>query len=145
MVHSDHWVAKEITMKINVEFSNIGDMVNFADFVMNQSSYRVDKKKLEDYERMLQTAQLQLDRAYARLRGESEEKGNPLLDKNISELELTVRGYNCLIAENIKTIGDLVNMTENQVRAIPNLGKGTLGDIKTELAKRGLKLKKERA
>lgn len=131
-------------MKINVEFNGVVDMVNFARFITDQSSTAEDKKKLADYERMLHNAQNQLERAYARIRGEDADKyDKALLDKGIENLDLTVRAYNCLIAEKVNTIGQLVNMTRNELMAIPNLGSGTLRQILAELNKHGLKLKKD--
>jgi len=127
-------------MKINVEFNTLGDMVNFADFVMNQSSIKVDKKKLEDYERMLANAQAQLDRAYKRLK---EEKPNPILEKSIGEIEWTARTFNCLISENIKTVDQLVKLTANQLLKIPNFGRKSLKEVRDELAEFNLKLSGE--
>src|SRR5690606_21977445 len=54
---------------------------------------------------------------------EEEEKLNPILLKPIDELELTVRSANCLKAENIQYIGDLIQRTEVELLKTPNLGK----------------------
>lgn len=65
---------------------------------------------------------------------------DPLLLRPVDDLELTVRAANCLKAENIYYIGDLVQRTENDLLKTPNLGKKSLTEIKTVLAQRGLAL-----
>src|SRR5690349_715476 len=70
------------------------------------------------------------------------EKGgvDPLLLRPIDDLELTVRSANCLKAESIYYIGDLVQKTEVELLKTPNLGKKSLTEIKEVLAQRGLSL-----
>jgi DNA-directed RNA polymerase subunit alpha len=58
----------------------------------------------------------------------------------VDELELTVRSANCLKAENIYYIGDLIQRTENELLKTPNLGRKSLNEIKEVLASRGLTL-----
>lgn len=58
----------------------------------------------------------------------------------VDELELTVRSANCLKAENIYYIGDLIQRTENELLKTPNLGRKSLNEIKEVLATRGLTL-----
>ncbi len=65
---------------------------------------------------------------------------NPILLKPVDELELTVRAANCLKAENIYYIGDLVRKTETELLKTPNLGKKSLGEIKDVLATHTLSL-----
>lgn len=65
---------------------------------------------------------------------------DPVLLKSVDELELTVRSANCLKAENIYYIGDLVQRIENDLLKTPNLGKKSLTEIKEVLATRGLSL-----
>lgn len=65
---------------------------------------------------------------------------NPILLKPVDELELTVRAANCLKAENIYYIGDLVLKTETELLKTPNLGKKSLGEIKDVLASHQLSL-----
>lgn len=69
-----------------------------------------------------------------------EAKINPLLLKPVDELELTVRSANCLKAESIYYIGDLIQRTEVELLKTPNLGKKSLSEIKDVLAKKGLQL-----
>jgi len=71
---------------------------------------------------------------------EEEEKLNPILLKPIDELELTVRSANCLKAENIQYIGDLIQRTEVELLKTPNLGKKSLNEIKSVLSEMGLTL-----
>ena len=65
---------------------------------------------------------------------------DPVLLRSVDDLELTVRAANCLKAENIYYIGDLVLRTENDLLKTPNLGKKSLTEIKAVLAMRGLSL-----
>lgn len=65
---------------------------------------------------------------------------NPVLLRPVDDLELTVRAANCLKAENIFYIGDLVQRTENDLLKTPNLGKKSLTEIKSVLSSRGLSL-----
>jgi DNA-directed RNA polymerase subunit alpha len=65
---------------------------------------------------------------------------NPILFRLIDDLELGVRSTNCLKAENIYYIGDLVQRTENELMKTPNLGKKSLNEIKEALKTHGLDL-----
>ena len=65
---------------------------------------------------------------------------DPTLLRSIDDLELTVRSANCLKAESIYFIGDLVQRTEVQLLKTPNLGKKSLTEIRDVLGERGLTL-----
>ncbi len=65
---------------------------------------------------------------------------DPILLRPVDDLELTVRSANCLKAENIYLIGDLIQRTEVELLKTPNLGKKSLTEIKDVLATRGLSL-----
>ena len=65
---------------------------------------------------------------------------DPILIRPVDDLELTVRSANCLKAENIFMIGDLIQRTEVELLKTPNLGKKSLTEIKDVLATRGLSL-----
>ena len=65
---------------------------------------------------------------------------DPMLMRPVDDLELTVRSANCLKAENIYYIGDLIQRTENELLKTPNLGRKSLNEIKEVLATRGLTL-----
>lgn len=71
---------------------------------------------------------------------EKEEDVDPILLRPVDDLELTVRSANCLKAENIYYIGDLIQRTEVELLKTPNLGKKSLTEIKDVLASRGLSL-----
>jgi DNA-directed RNA polymerase subunit alpha len=88
----------------------------------------------------------QLD-VFVKLQGEStdgiqgaETSVDPILLRPVDELELTVRSANCLKAENINYIGDLVQRTEVELLRTPNLGKKSLTEIKEVLEQHGLAL-----
>lgn len=65
---------------------------------------------------------------------------DPILLRPVDELELTVRSANCLKAENIYFIGDLIQRSEMELLKTPNLGKKSLTEIKDVLAAKGLSL-----
>jgi len=65
---------------------------------------------------------------------------DPVLLRPIDDLELTVRSANCLKAESIYYVGDLIQRTEVELLKTPNLGKKSLTEIKDVLASRGLSL-----
>jgi DNA-directed RNA polymerase subunit alpha len=73
-------------------------------------------------------------------RASSSSNIDPILLRPVDELELTVRSANCLKAENIYYIGDLIQRTENELLKTPNLGRKSLNEIKEVLASRGLTL-----
>jgi DNA-directed RNA polymerase subunit alpha len=70
----------------------------------------------------------------------AESQFDPILLRPVDELELTVRSANCLKAENIHYIGDLVQRTEVELLRTPNLGKKSLTEIKEVLESHGLTL-----
>lgn len=65
---------------------------------------------------------------------------DPILMRPIDDLQLTVRAVNCLKAESIYYIGDLIQRTEVELLKTPNLGKKSLTEIKDALAAQGLSL-----
>jgi DNA-directed RNA polymerase subunit alpha len=65
---------------------------------------------------------------------------DPILLRPVDDLELTVRSANCLKAENIYYIGDLIQRTETELLKTPNLGRKSLNEIKEVLASKGLTL-----
>jgi len=65
---------------------------------------------------------------------------DPTLLRPVDDLELTVRSANCLKAENIYYIGDLIQRTEFELLKTPNLGRKSLTEIKDVLALKGLSL-----
>lgn len=85
--------------------------------------------------------------AFVDLRGKEEAEPltqepdiDPILLRPVDDLELTVRSANCLKAEQIFYIGDLIQRTEVELLKTPNLGKKSLTEIKDVLASRGLSL-----
>lgn len=71
---------------------------------------------------------------------QEEPEVDPILLCPVDDLELTVRSANCLKAESIYYIGDLIQRSENELLKTPNLGKKSLTEIKDVLASRGLSL-----
>jgi len=66
---------------------------------------------------------------------------NWLLLRPVDDLELTVRSLKSLKAENIRSIRDLIQRTENELLMTPRLGRKSLDEIKEVLASRGLTLR----
>ena len=77
---------------------------------------------------------------FSQKNSEQEEYFDPLLLQAVDDLELTVRSANCLKAESIYYVGDLVQKTEIELLKTPNLGKKSLTEIKDVLSSRGLAL-----
>lgn len=65
---------------------------------------------------------------------------DPILTRSVDDLELTVRAANCLKAEDIYYIGDLVQRSESDLLKTPNLGKKSMNEIKSVLVQHGLSL-----
>ncbi len=154
-------------MKIHVEFNSIAEMVNFSKFAGNdlvQVPLSNNQQQSDDaYKAKYERTEANLERAYERLREinshpkiveilkQEEIKKNAKawderekIKKEAVEnsLELGARALNCLKAENIFTLKDLLSKTENELMKIPNMGKLTLKEIKEELAKNKMKLKR---
>lgn len=100
-------------------------------------------------EAVRQAARILIDQmsVFADLQGtpaeEVEEKAppiDPILLRPVDDLELTVRSANCLKAEDIYYIGDLIQRTETELLKTPNLGRKSLNEIKEVLASKGLTL-----
>jgi DNA-directed RNA polymerase subunit alpha len=64
-------------------------------------------------------------------------------DRLVEELEIGVRAYNCLKRAGIQTIGDLVQKSESELRAIPNFGERSIEEVKESLAALGLSLRED--
>jgi DNA-directed RNA polymerase subunit alpha len=62
------------------------------------------------------------------------------LTMNLSELSLSVRAMNCLESENIHTVRDLVQRTEDQLLEVRNFGETTLNEVREKLHAIGLRL-----
>jgi DNA-directed RNA polymerase subunit alpha len=88
----------------------------------------------------VRAARGQCEPGWLRGRGARAPQFDPILLRPVDELELTVRSANCLKAENIYYIGDLIQRTENELLKTPNLGRKSLNEIKEVLASRGLTL-----
>ncbi len=86
------------------------------------------------------SAFVDLEGEAAAVAAEPEPEVDPILLRPVDDLELTVRSANCLKAENLYYIGDLIQRTENELLKTPNLGKKSLTEIKDVLASKGLSL-----
>lgn len=97
-----------------------------ATIIHDQLSVFVDFKEVSEQPRVEYTS--------------PDESIDPVLLRPVDDLELTVRSANCLKAENIFYIGDLIQRTEVELLKTPNLGRKSLTEIKDILALKGLSL-----
>jgi DNA-directed RNA polymerase subunit alpha len=144
-------------LKIDNSFSPVKKVAYFVDSTCVENRTNLDKLTIElqtngtldpeDAIRLSATIlQRQLhafvDIKFEESRIDNKERNDfdPLLLRSVDDLELTVRSANCLKAENIFYIGDLVQKSENELLKTPNLGKKSLTEIKDVLASRSLSL-----
>lgn len=144
-------------LKVDTSFSPVKKVAYFVDSARVENRTDLDKLTLDletngtlEAEEAIRIAasilQKQLyafvDIKFEESRADKKEKNNfdPVLLRSVDDLELTVRSANCLKAENIHYIGDLVQRTENELLKTPNLGKKSLTEIKDVLASRSLSL-----
>ena len=140
LLYGDLGVGKTVFVKGLVEgFEGSKESVNSPTFTIMQhyegrlpithvDLYRLSMREVED---------LGLEEV---IEEKEEVKIDPVMLRPVDELELTVRSANCLKAENIHYIGDLVTRLESDLLRTPNLGKKSLNEIKEVLASRGLSL-----
>jgi DNA-directed RNA polymerase subunit alpha len=144
-------------LKIDNTFSPVKKVAYFVDNARVENRTDLDKLTIElqtngtlDPEEAIRISasilQRQLhsfvDMKFEESRADSKERNDfdPVLLRPVDDLELTVRSANCLKAENIYFIGDLVQKSENELLKTPNLGKKSLTEIKDVLASRALSL-----
>ena len=89
---------------------------------------------MQDRDGMMKNEEMQVE--------EVQEKPRNPMTFSIDELGFTLRTNNCLRRHGVKTIGELCNMTENEVKRVRNLGSNSLEEIKTKLAEHGVSLAK---
>jgi DNA-directed RNA polymerase subunit alpha len=155
----DEEVQKKSVGKLKVDnaFSPVKKVAYFVDNARVENRTDLDKLTIElqtngtiDPEEAIRISanilQRQLhsfvDMKFEESRTDNKERNDfdPVLLRPVDDLELTVRSANCLKAENIYYIGDLVQKTENELLKTPNLGKKSLTEIKDVLASRSLSL-----
>jgi DNA-directed RNA polymerase subunit alpha len=144
-------------LKIDNTFSPVKKVAYFVDNARVENRTDLDKLTIElqtngtiDPEEAIRISasilQRQLhsfvDMQFEESRSDHKERNefDPILLRPVDDLELTVRSANCLKAENIFFIGDLVQKSENELLKTPNLGKKSLTEIKDVLASRSLSL-----
>ena len=144
-------------LKVDNTFSPVKKVAYFVDKARVENRTDLDKLTIElqtngtiDPEEAIRVSasilQRQLhafvDMKFEESRSDKKETNDfdPVLLRPVDDLELTVRSANCLKAENIYYIGDLVQKSENELLKTPNLGKKSLTEIKDVLASRSLSL-----
>jgi len=130
----------------NVESARLGQRTNLDKLILDiETNGTIDPE--DAIRRAATILQNQLE-SFVELETEPEilepEEQEPQFDedllKPVDDLELTVRSANCLKAEQVHYIGDLVQRTEQDLLRTPNLGKKSLDEIKKVLRERGLSL-----
>ncbi|STY30868.1 DNA-directed RNA polymerase alpha chain [Legionella wadsworthii] len=157
--HFDEEVERKTVGKLKIDnsFSPVKKVAYYVDSARVENRTDLDKLTIEletngtiDAEESIRVSasilQRQLhafvDMKFEESRSDNKERNDfdPILLRSVDDLELTVRSANCLKAENIHYIGDLVQRTENELLKTPNLGKKSLTEIKDVLASRSLSL-----
>ncbi len=129
----------------NVEAARVEQRTNLDKLILDvETNGTIDAEEAVRRAGNILTDQLEV---FVELRGKDEAGAaaietqiDPILMRPVDELELTVRSANCLKAENINYIGDLVQRTEVELLRTPNLGKKSLTEIKEVLESHGLAL-----
>jgi DNA-directed RNA polymerase subunit alpha len=68
------------------------------------------------------------------------DRRNAILSVPVTDFELSVRSRNCLKKMNIRSLGDLLKTTEQELLSYKNFGETSLNEIKALLAQKGLRL-----
>ncbi len=129
----------------NVESARVAQSTNLDKLIIDlQTNGTVDPEEAIRTAATILQAQLSSFVNLQSMEDEAEEEEeadiDPILLRPVDELELTVRSANCLKAESIYYIGDLIQRTEVELLRTPNLGKKSLTEIKDVLASHGLSL-----
>lgn len=133
------------TVAYSVENTRVEDRTDLDKLILNiETNGALDPKKAVRNAAGILARQLQAISGEEKVESvpyaPSEEIYNPILDRPIDDLELTVRAANCLKAEHVFYVGDLIACTQNELLRTPNLGKVSLEEIERTLASKGLKL-----
>jgi DNA-directed RNA polymerase, alpha subunit/40 kD subunit len=67
----------------------------------------------------------------------------PIKDLKLEDMELSVRAYNCLYRGGVRTLGDILNHTPDELRRIKNLGYRCYEEVLENVHRRGFRLKEE--
>lgn len=147
-------------VRYKVEETRVGKMTNFDKLVLevwtngtiSPDAALVEAAKI--YRKHLNPFVHYLQPGAGMLVGESIESGGPalgittsepidaggLLDQPISVLNLSVRARNCLDAENVRSIRQLVKLSEQDLLELRNFGQTSLKEVKKRLGEHGLAL-----
>jgi DNA-directed RNA polymerase alpha subunit len=130
-------------MKLHIELNSEEEFIQFASY-MQQEKHNLAEVLFNRYKDKYEATAAQLRDLQNKI-AESPKDVNQYYSIDIAEplngFDFNVRAYNCLKAEEIPTIGHLLEYTENDLLRLPNMGKHSLNHIKEVLAGRGLQLK----
>ena len=126
-------------MKVQVELDNEDELIRFAYFMQSKKN-DLAEVLYNRYKTLYDQAKAELENAYVKLN--TVDGGNLAVHAVLVDtFDFDVRSLNCLQAEKIYTIGDLINKTSNELLKTPNLGHKSLKHIKDILAANNLRLK----
>lgn len=145
VLHVDASFSPILKVSYNVESARVEQSTNLDRLIIDlETNGTVDPEESVRYAaRILHdhlTVFVDLEGAVEPEQDEEEPDFDPVLLRPVDDLELTVRSANCLKAENIFYIGDLIQRTEVELLKTPNLGRKSLTEIKDVLASKGLSL-----
>jgi DNA-directed RNA polymerase subunit alpha len=139
--------ARNCLKKMNI--ANLGDLLriteadllaykNFGETSLNEIKAMLAQKGL----RLGQSLEEQRQARRAELPPLPANVSPDILNKSVSELDLSVRSRKCLQRLNISTMGDLAMRTEAELLGMRNFGQTSLNEIKERLAEHGITLRK---
>ncbi len=145
LLHVDASFSPILKVSYNVESARVEQSTNLDRLIIDlETNGTVDPEESVRYAaRILHdhlTVFVDLEGTVEAELDEKEPDFDPVLLRPVDDLELTVRSANCLKAENIFYIGDLIQRTEVELLKTPNLGRKSLTEIKDVLASKGLSL-----
>ena len=137
-------------VKYKVENARVGDITDFDRLIVEiftdgtvkpEDALSTAARVLRDHLAMFMNLEIEDEETEYAI---SDEKAladiDPRLLKGVEELELSVRSYNCLKAANIRTIGQLVQKTEQEMLKYRNFGRKSLTEIQNVLESMGMSL-----
>jgi len=132
----------------DLEVEKLGDLVNLtAEDLLKHDNF--GETSLQEVKDVLAGANLRLganvlaqEPVSARTEGGGEApEENPDLQVLVTELGLSTRSQRCMTKLGVGTVGELIQHTEDELLAVPNFGRTSVGEVKARLSRLGLRLK----
>lgn len=132
-------------MKLHIELNSEEEFIQFASY-MQQEKHNLAEVLFNRYKEKYESTAAQLKKLQEKIEGSQDDKAKYYaieINDPLSDFFFSARAYNCLRAEQISTVGHLLEYSESDLMKIPNMGKRSLENIKEVLAHNGLQLKSE--